>query len=664
MSHRRAITAPSLALLVLSTLCLAVPHARAQTPTGSMQLVSFSTAVEPGGDVVARVRVPAAPIDAQLRLTVYGRTRTRSAFQATLPGAALGRPIAPAIAVPIVVDADGAVTIAVHTTGTDAPVIPITDEGIFPVTIELVATGGAVLDHLLTYVVRLSAATDTVPLGVATIVPLRADPLVQPDGSVRADRDTHDRIVARASAIAASSVPITINPSPETLTSAATLGSDVGDVLARAAASNEVVDAPFVDVDAAAWISAGLDRELTSELDVGRDAMTALGTSPTSTTYVSDRSLTPDALRWLTGRGYRNVVVPDRDLSPLDGRRFPTALTQPFTVATATGVTVAIDDAALAAHVHDSPDPEVAANHLLADLAILFFDQPKVSRFAVVALPDDVSSATVAALLDGLRTTRVLRPMTISTAFQTVPVVGARGETDGRSNPLVRTVSAAPASLGSTPSRLRSAQADLDSYAGSLEPNDAHATALRQRLLTAGAIALSEQQRLTYIDGVERTVRDELHKVAMPSRQSITFTARDGVVSFIVHNAAGYPIRAVAQLQGAKLEFRQHPDGTIPLTLANGATRLEIDVRTLTSGDSPLDVTLTTPDGRIELGRTRVTIRSTAFSGVGLFLSVGAGLFLIVWWARHTAETRRASQQRLRHAVRAGRHPSQRPDAE
>ena len=138
----------------------------------------------------------------------------------------------------------------------------------------------------------------------------------------------------------------------------------------------------------------------------------------------------------------------------------------------------------------------------------------------------------------------------------------------------------------------------------------------------------------------------------------------DGVVSFMVHNGAGYPIRAVARLQGAKLEFPQHPDSTIPLTLDNGATRLQIDVRTLTSGDSPLDVTLTTADGRIELGRTRVTIRSTAFSGVGLFLSLGAGLFLIIWWARHTAETRRASRQRLRHAVGAGDHPSQQTNAE
>ena len=654
MTLRRAIVTPLLLLMVLPA-----QHVAAVSASPGLQLVSFTTAIEPGADLTARVRVASAPADAQLRLTVYGRTRTRVAFQATLPGTALGRPVAPAFTTPLTVDADGATTIAVHTTGSDAPVIAVNDEGVFPVSIELIGNGGAVLAHLLTFLVRLPAATDTVPFGVATIVPLRAPPIVQPDGSTPANTDVHDRLVAATAAIATSPVPVTIDPSPETLASTAATSTDVAGALTRAATSTEVVDAPFVDVDVAAWLASGLDRQLTSEMDVGRSTMASLGVTPSGTTFISDRTLTPDALRWLAARGYRNVVVPDRDLSPLDGRRFPTALTQPFAVATVNGLTVAAADPALAAHVGDSPDPQVAANHLLADLAVLFFDQPKVSRFAVVALPDDVPPATLAALLDGLRATRVLRPMSISTAFTTVPVVGARGEVDGRANPLTRTVTAPAASLGSFPNRLRNADADVLSYAGALDGSDPHAAVLQQRLLVSGCAAFDEERRDAYVDAAQRSAHDELHKITVPSRQSITFTAHDGVVSFMVHNATGYPVHALVRLQGAKLEFPQHPDRTIPLALTTDATRLQINVHTLTSGDSPLDVTLTTPDGRIELGRTRVTIRSTAFSGVGLFLSLGAGLFLIVWWARHTAETRRASERRLRHAIRAGRHPSQ-----
>ena len=41
---------------------------------------------------------------------------------------------------------------------------------------------------------------------------------------------------------------------------------------------------------------------------------------------------------------------------------------------------------------------------------------------------------------------------------------------------------------------------------------------------------------------------------------------------------------------------------------------------------------------------SRYTVRSTAVSGAGLVLSVGAGVFLIVWWARHWHRTRRSAR--------------------
>jgi len=52
------------------------------------------------------------------------------------------------------------------------------------------------------------------------------------------------------------------------------------------------------------------------------------------------------------------------------------------------------------------------------------------------------------------------------------------------------------------------------------------------------------------------------------------------------------------------------------------------------------------------IARTTFTVQSTALSGVGVFLSVGAGLFLVVWWSRHAWKARRAAraEERRRHA--------------
>ncbi|HEY6533633.1 MAG TPA: hypothetical protein VIY72_15095, partial [Acidimicrobiales bacterium] len=62
------------------------------------------------------------------------------------------------------------------------------------------------------------------------------------------------------------------------------------------------------------------------------------------------------------------------------------------------------------------------------------------------------------------------------------------------------------------------------------------------------------------------------------------------------------------------------------------------------SGAFPLDVTISSANGALPVATTEYTVRSTAISGIGLALSIGAGLFLLVWWARHFRTARRARQ--------------------
>jgi hypothetical protein len=151
---------------------------------------------------------------------------------------------------------------------------------------------------------------------------------------------------------------------------------------------------------------------------------------------------------------------------------------------------------------------------------------------------------------------------------------------------------------------------------------------------------------------VRSTVQSEIAKVQGPTRQTINFTARDGVVSLTFHNATGYPVKALVRLQGDKLEFPGHENGLLEVTLADETTRVSLNVRARASGDSPLGLTLSAPDGHLVIGHARITVRSTAFSGVGIVLLVGAGLFLAIWWLRHAIATRRLRRQRLKHAAR------------
>jgi hypothetical protein len=131
-------------------------------------------------------------------------------------------------------------------------------------------------------------------------------------------------------------------------------------------------------------------------------------------------------------------------------------------------------------------------------------------------------------------------------------------------------------------------------------------------------------------------------QVVVPETFTLTLAARDGTIPLTLGNQSGLPLRVVIRLRSQKLEF---PEGeSISLLLTEPSTRIDIPVRARTSGDFPLQIDVLTPDGQQRLAMSRYTVRSTAVSGVGLVLSVGAGAFLVVWWARHWHRTRRSAR--------------------
>lgn len=108
-------------------------------------------------------------------------------------------------------------------------------------------------------------------------------------------------------------------------------------------------------------------------------------------------------------------------------------------------------------------------------------------------------------------------------------------------------------------------------------------------------------------------------------------------------NDADQPVQVRVTLQSEKLAF---PDGdSFTAVLNPGSNRLEARVRARASGAFPLEVRVTSPDTAIAVTQGRVQVRSTAVSGLGLALSIGAGVFLLVWWGRHLRRGRR--QHRL-----------------
>lgn len=253
-------------------------------------------------------------------------------------------------------------------------------------------------------------------------------------------------------------------------------------------------------------------------------------------------------------------------------------------------------------------------------------------------------------VLKGLTGNPLLAPMTTENLFSSVP------EISSSAGPIVRSLTGGrpPASAFSDAAIVRSARV-AESAVGSVFPGDqTRMAALTRQVLTSESADLNADQRAQVAGVVTAAFGQLRHLISLPGASSITLTARDGGVpiTVVANGAAGANVQL--RLSSDKLSFRPFlpPGGhcvtpsagveLCNLTLSSEATTLTVPVVARTSGVFSLDVSLSTPDGKISLSDTSDTVRSTAFSGVGVVLIVVAGFGLAYWWIRNIRHGRRA----------------------
>ncbi|HVF14885.1 MAG TPA: DUF6049 family protein, partial [Acidimicrobiales bacterium] len=206
---------------------------------------------------------------------------------------------------------------------------------------------------------------------------------------------------------------------------------------------------------------------------------------------------------------------------------------------------------------------------------------------------------------------------------------------------------------------IRSVRRRLDALGSVLGATNAVSGDLGERLLVAqSADFRSSRQRRPYLAGVQQAIDGQLDGIVMPQDRSITLTAREGEIPVTFQNNTGHPVRVVVHMESDKLDFPRGETLELDLTRLNTTHRFPVVART--SGAFPIRITLVSPDGDLVVGRARLTVRSTATSGVGLGISLGAALFLALWWGRHAHRGRRAKRLMEPSAVLAPRRPDSR----
>jgi hypothetical protein len=459
-------------------------------------------------------------------------------------------------------------------------------------------------------------------------------------------------------------VPVTVAASPRTLEqlhAAGTAGSAAVTELASMStteqSSRQFLPEGYVPFDLGALADAGESTEIKAQMNEGPSLLSKLGIQVPSggITWVATGSVGAGLGSGMSMIGATKVVVPDATLAPPGGSAGSGTWASSFQLDLGRGTTVtaATSDGELAAHfTSDGQDPALEANQMLADLAMIHLEAPNTTTArGVVAVPPPgwtPDSRFDDELLAGLDGNPDVQATTLSAFFAAFPPAAtlpsrrpAAGGGQGISPALAQAI---------TTARLRLTGFDTATTVPGKPPPAAQAQ-LDQVLLASESDGLRPVGQSRGVAAFERSLGQQLSQVSLATERAITLTTRNGALPITVLSTAPYPVVGTLTLTSDRFEFPQ--GSTEHLDIDHSTNPVRVDVEARTSGDLPVEVTVESPTGRLVIARGQLTVRSTATSAVGVFLTIAAVVVLLTWWARTWWAGRRRHRTAKRRAASA-----------
>ncbi|MDQ6909453.1 MAG: hypothetical protein M3Z84_01515, partial [Actinomycetota bacterium] len=541
---RLAAFAATVVLVAVPSADLAVAQpvpAPAPAPVAKLALVSQTPWVGTGGelDLALRIERQGAGSNLEVATTVYEPVATRSEFVLTVHD----RATSPAITTQasslssLAPDTSGLFTLPIKVQDPTAPrdsnrLSLGREDGVYPVRVELRERGvDRVLDRFTTHLIYLPNPHAGTKLGMALVLPVRS-----PTGSsTKGSRPLEglDDLTSLVQALdAVRGAPIALAPTAETLAALAS-STDERSVatlagLRRVAAERTVLNTTFVPANLPSIRAAGLDSDALRQITRGPAVVAdVLRTKPDNRMWLADEGLDQTSLDELARRGVDRLVATEATVTAVPDQKL--TMTQPFRLGGKSGkATAAADapvpaqaqvvsaDAGLADHLTDPVAPVLQANHLLADLAVVYLDRPGGDRRGTVALAPRTWKATrpfLETVVAGLAQSPILEGVSLDQLFTTVPPA----KTDSGA-PLVRTLASPPSpGLAEVAPELRAARRRLDGLGSILGPAAPMGGQLENRLLATESSELrSARQRQPLVDSVQKAIDSQLSQIEMP----------------------------------------------------------------------------------------------------------------------------------------------------
>lgn len=632
---------------------------RQTDPRTTLELISASSFVAPSGTFQATFRRPTGlPGDAVVRTTIHQRitgslTERRRQVADLLDGDDAGPALRNAIVIPasLVTTNDTInITLPIRDRAGPAERLLVPNEGVYPVTVD-VLSGGNELGNAVVFLNR-TPGNSGAPLRIAVLTAVQSTGSYDANGTVQPLDKNAARVDELLTALGETRLPLTVEMDPSALEA---LSADAGtqslvEDLRVALAGRTVLRRPWADVDTSAWSGAGRD-ELVRQLEAASGALRLLsGIKVDTTVWPLDPTLGPAGLPALQHAGVTSLLL-DATQLPADQADVGASLRR--VDVSGEGVTmpslVTIPDVQGLANNPEGPVPASRANGLAALLNTAWAEQGTTDPLSALvdlgAAKPEIQAAVLRSLEavapdTGIQLTDTAQAVTTAAQLTERP---RRGRT---SSPVVVTPNATstePLPIDRVQA-LNDLRADIGSYSAVFN-DPAGAYALNRLVL------LSADQRLgsVPVSGALDHLRAELQRafarISAPPDRNVTLTSADATLPIRLENASGRPVTVSIDVQSNRIDADLQK--LVNRQLQPGSNRIDLPVRVRTSGAFTIRVVVRSPDGRHELTRSAIAVRSQAFNGVGLALSVGAGAFLVLWWlATHRRRRRTSSQER------------------
>lgn len=121
----------------------------------------------------------------------------------------------------------------------------------------------------------------------------------------------------------------------------------------------------------------------------------------------------------------------------------------------------------------------------------------------------------------------------------------------------------------------------------------------------------------------------EFAKISIGGRTNITLASKNGSLPLVLQNGTDYPVTLEIKLESRDRDLVLS-DRSISQTFPPGATPLPVQASARSSGAYPVPVRVEASDG-YEIYETSISIRSTEFNEIALAITVGAGIFLVLF---------------------------------